>query len=192
MGCGSRYLPTGAAGRRATGGRESAVIAARPAVVLIAAVSLLAPAAAARDTSAGGRSCVGLSPPVDGMIIAPFDPGPGYEGHWGVDYEGDRDGLVLAAARGTVIFAGLVVHNLVVTVDHGGGLWTSYSYLDQVTVMAGQDVERGTVVGTVGAGTGHGDVHLSVRVDGEYIDPLRVVGCLARAPAAGLRLVEVR
>ena len=160
-------------------------------MVLIAALSLLAPAAGAR-TSVEGRSCVGLSPPVDGIVTVPFEPGPGYEGHWGIDYEGDRDGLVQAAAGGTVIFSGRVVGNLVVTIDHGGGLWTSYSYLGHVTVLAGQEVARGTAVGTVGADTGHGEVHLSVRIDGEYVDPLRVMGCLARAPSAGLRLVEVR
>lgn len=164
----------------------------RLSVVLIAAASLLAPAAVARTASVDGRSCVGLSPPVDGMVTVPFDPGPGYEGHWGIDYEGDQDGLVQAAAGGTVIFSGRVVDNPVVTIDHGGGLWTSYSYLGHVTVLRGEEVGRGTVVGTVGVDTGHGDVHLSVRIDGEYVDPVRVVGCQARAPAAGLRLIEVR
>lgn len=168
------------------------MIAVRLSMVLIAALSLLIPAAVARSASAEGRSCVGLSPPVDGIVTAGFDPGPGYEGHWGVDYEGDRDGLVQAAAGGTVIFSGRVVHNPVVTIDHGGGFWTSYSYLGHLTVLAGEEVARGTVVGTVGSDTGHGDVHLSVRIDGEYIDPLRVIGCQARAPSAGLRLIEVR
>lgn len=168
------------------------MIAVRLSIVLVAALSLLAPAAAARTASVDGRSCVGLSPPVDGIVTVPFDPGPGYEGHWGIDYEGDHDGLVQAAAGGTVIFSGRVVDNLVVTIDHGGGLWTSYSYLGYITVLTGEDVERGTVIGTVGDDTGHGDVHLSVRIDGEYIDPLRVMGCLARAPSAGLRLIEVR
>ena len=168
------------------------MIAVRRAIVLIATVSLLVPAAVARSASADGRSCVGLSPPVDGIVTVPFDPGPGYEGHWGIDYEGDHDGLVQAAAGGTVIFSGRVVYNRVVTIDHGGGLWTSYSYLGHVTVLRGEEVGRGTVVGTVGGDTGHGDVHLSVRIDGEYVDPLRVMGCLARAPSAGLRLVGIR
>ena len=168
------------------------MIAVRRSIVLIATVSLLVPAAVARSASADGRSCVGLSPPVDGIVTVPFDPGPGYEGHWGIDYEGDHDGLVQAAAGGTVIFSGRVVYNRVVTIDHGGGLWTSYSYLGHVTVLRGEEVGRGTVVGTVGGDTGHGDVHLSVRIDGEYVDPLRVMGCLARAPSAGLRLVGIR
>ncbi len=161
-------------------------------MVLIAAASLLIPAAVSWSAPAEGRSCVGLSPPVDGIVTTDFDPGPGYEGHWGVDYEGDHDGLVQAAAGGTVIFSGRVVHNPVVTIDHGGGLWTSYSYLGHLTVLDGEEVERGTVVGTVGGDTGHGDVHLSVRIDGQYIDPMQVMGCLARAPSAGLRLVEIR
>lgn len=168
------------------------MIAVRRSMVLIAVFSLLAPPTVARSEPEAGRSCVGLSPPADGIVIAAFEPGPGYEGHWGIDYEGDRDGLVQAAAGGTVIFSGRVVDNPVVTIDHGGGLWTSYSYLGHITVLTGEDVARGTVVGTVGADTGHGDVHLSVRIDGEYIDPVRVMGCQARAPSAGLRLIEVR
>lgn len=167
------------------------MIAVRLSMVVVVVMSLLAPAGVARSASSGGRSCVGLSPPVDGLVTAPFDPGPGYEGHWGIDYQGDNDGLVEAAAGGTVIFSGRVVDNLAVTIDHGGGLWTSYSYLGHVTVLRGDEVGRGTVVGTVGGDPGQGDVHLSVRIDGDYIDPLRVLGCQARAPSAGLRLLEV-
>lgn len=159
----------------------------------VAFMAVLAPALVARGLAGDGRSCVGLSAPSDGFVSAAFEPGPGYEGHWGIDYEGDSDGLVQAAAGGSVVFAGRVAHNpATVTIDHGGGLWTSYSYLEHLTVLPGQEVERGTVVGTVGHETGHGDVHLSVRIHGEYVDPERVLGCVARAPAAGLRLLEVR
>ena len=138
------------------------------------------------------RSCAGLSPPSDGFISAGFAPGPNYSGHWGIDYLDDSDGFVVAAASGAVTFAGLVVGNLAVTVDHGGGLKTSYSRLGAASVTAGQRVARGEVIGLTGAenaGHGHGDLHFSVRIDGEYVDPEPLLGCVPREPWAGLRLV---
>ena len=137
------------------------------------------------------RSCVGLDPPSDGVISVGFTPGPGYSGHWGVDYQGDSEGYVRAAAGGIVTFSGLVVDNLVVTVDHGGGIKTSYSYLGHATVVWGQRVGRGAVLGPTGAGILHDEVHFSVRNDGEYVDPEPLLGCLPRAPTAGLRLVSI-
>lgn len=138
-----------------------------------------------------GASCVGLDPPSDGVITAGFAPGPGYSGHWGVDYVPTSDGAVRAAAGGRVTFTGLVVGNLVVTVDHGGGLRTSYSYLDRSLVARGQHVKRGMVVGRVSDGSFHGGLHFSVRIDGTYIDPETVLGCRPRSPSAGLRLLPV-
>lgn len=138
-----------------------------------------------------GTSCVGLEPPSDGAITAAFAPGPGYSGHWGVDYQVGSDGSVKAAAGGRVTFSGLVVGNLVVTVDHGGGLKTSYSYLDRSLVARGRHVKRGTVVGRASDDSLHGGLHFSVRIGGAYIDPETVVGCRPRSPSAALRLVPL-
>ena len=138
-----------------------------------------------------GTSCVGLDPPSDGAITTAFAPGPGYSGHWGVDYLVGSDGSVRAAAGGRVTFSGWVVGNLVVTVDHGGGLKTSYSYLERSLVAWGQDVKRGTLVGWASDDSPHGGLHFSVRIGGSYIDPETVVGCRPRSPSVGLRLVPV-
>lgn len=59
--------------------------------------------------------------------------------------------------------------NLTVSVDHGDGVKTSYSYLASINVKRGHHVSRGDVVGT--SGRGHDDtlpphVHLSARRDG--------------------------
>jgi len=139
----------------------------------------------------GNRSCVGLDPPSDGVVTHRFEPGPGYEGHWGIDYFGDSDGYADAAARGRVAFAGEVVGNLVVSIDHGGGLVTSYSYLGEPTVTRGQRVERGTRLGHLSPGPIHDDLHFSVRIEGTYVDPETVLGCQPRSPSMGLRLVPV-
>ena len=148
-------------------------------------------AGAARGDLSAGRSCVGLSPPSDGYISADFAPGPGYKGHWGIDYQGDRDGLVHAAAAGRVVFAGQVTDNLTVTIDHGGGLRTSYSYLETLTVHQGQQVGRGSVIAVIGSHPEHDGLHFSVRLDGTYLDPEPILGCLARPPSAGLRVTGV-
>lgn len=148
-------------------------------------------ASSAPEDAGRGTSCVGLEPPSDGAITGAFAPGPGYSGHWGVDYLVGSDGSVKAAAGGRVTFSGRVVGNLVVTVDHGGGLKTSYSYLDRSLVARGQLVKRGMVVGRASDDSLHGGLHFSVRIGGTYIDPETVVGCRPRSPSAGLRLVPV-
>ena len=77
---------------------------------------------------------------------------------------------------GTVSFAGSVAGNRSITVDHGDDLLTSYSFLETLEVKKGDEVDLGTVVGTVGRGHSGGDapthVHLSARRDGVYFDPL--------------------
>ena len=147
--------------------------------------------AALPTTGGANLSCVGLDPPSDGVTTHRFEPGPGYEGHWGIDYSGDSDGYAGAAARGRVAFAGEVAGNLVVSVDHGGQLVTSYSYLGGPTVTRGQRVERGTRLGLLSPGPIHDDLHFSVRIGGTYVDPETVLGCQPRSPSMGLRLVTV-
>lgn len=148
--------------------------------------------AASSPTSAGANlSCVGLDQPSDGVITNRFEPGPGYEGHWGIDYSDDSDGYARAAAGGQVSFAGNVAGNLVVSVDHGGGLVTSYSYLGRHMVTRGHRVVRGTVVGQLGQGSLHDGLHFSVRIMGTYTDPEQILGCQPRSPSVGLRLVPV-
>lgn len=163
-------------------------------LVLAAGAALVVPypgpPASGLDLRGADRSCVGFDPPAGGFISAGFDPGPNWSGHWGVDFSGG-DGFIRAAAAGTVSFSGLAAANLAVTVDHGGGLKTSYSRLGSALAAPGQRVGRGEVIGLSGDEPGHGDVHFSVRIDGEYVDPEPLLGCAPRAPHAGLRLVEI-
>lgn len=136
-----------------------------------------------------GRSCAGLDPPSSGPVTAGFAPGPNWSGHWGVDFEDAAGAPVRAAASGEVTFSGYVAENLAVTVDHGGGLKTSYSSLSSALAAPGAAVGRGEVIGLAGGGAERGGVHFSVRIDGEYTDPEPLLGCALRAPHAGLRLV---
>jgi len=115
-------------------------------------------------------------------IVAPFEAPPhAYgSGHRGVDLA--ASGEVRAPAGGTVAFAGVVVDRPLITIDHGDGLVTT---LEPVAseLAVGDTVARGDPVGTVSTG-GHaarGTVHFGVRLYGEYINPMLLLGGVPRA-----------
>ncbi len=104
----------------------------------------------------------------------PFGPG-----HRGVDLAAVAGQDVLAADAGVVVFAGLVGGRPVLSVDHDGGLRTTYEPVaPKVTV--GEQVYRGQVLGTVLAGhpgcTVAACLHWGVRRGEEYVDPLSLTG----------------
>lgn len=115
-------------------------------------------------------------------------------GHRGVDLAGTPEQAVLAAGAGIVVFAGTVAGKPVVSIDHPGGLRTTYEPV-QAEVSAGLRVGRGTRIGTLAAGhegcAAAACLHWGARREAsghgrrEYIDPL---GLLHPAP---LRLKPV-
>jgi murein DD-endopeptidase MepM/ murein hydrolase activator NlpD len=133
--------------------------------------------------------CVGFGGPVSGPIIAPFAPQGRYAGHWGVDLAADSGSPVSAGFVGEVAFVGNVVGNTAVTIDHGGGVRSTVSYLASTSVVTGQRVTAGQVVGTSGTAHDVPSVHFSVRIDGEYVDPDPLLACLPVVPFQALRLV---
>jgi murein DD-endopeptidase MepM/ murein hydrolase activator NlpD len=82
---------------------------------------------------------------------------------------------VLAAGDGVVVFAGMVAGRPVVSVDHPGGLRTTYEPVAPV-VGAGQPVARGSPIGTLEAGhpgcPGAACLHWGLRRGDTYLDPL--------------------
>src|SRR5918912_2069876 len=69
--------------------------------------------------------------PVVGPVIRGFEPptSPYGPGHRGIDIAAPEGTAVSAAAPGTVTFAGRVGGELFVTVDHGGGVKSTYAFL---------------------------------------------------------------
>jgi murein DD-endopeptidase MepM/ murein hydrolase activator NlpD len=122
--------------------------------------------------------------PVVGPVTRDFDPpdSPYGSGHRGIDI-GARDGTpVVAAAPGVVTFAGPVGGQLFVTIDHGAGLVSTYSWLSAVGVHKNDQVAQGQVVGRSGQGhpgseTPH--LHFGVKLNGAYVDPLDYLGPMA-------------
>jgi murein DD-endopeptidase MepM/ murein hydrolase activator NlpD len=118
--------------------------------------------------------------PVTGPIVRGFDPpgSPYGSGHRGIDIGAPVGALVRAPGTGVVSFAGSVGgqgDHLFVTIDHGGGLLSTSSFLSALLVHEGDLVVQGQ--GIALSGRGHvGDttpnVHFGVRLNGQYVDPL--------------------
>ncbi len=119
--------------------------------------------------------------PVVGPVVRGFDPpsSPYGSGHRGIDIGVPAGTPVRAPASGVVSFAGNVAGHLYLTIDHGGGLLSTSSFLSTVLVHEGDAIVQGQVVAL--SGTGHpGDVspdlHFGVRLNGAYVDPLDYLG----------------
>ncbi|SEF35566.1 Peptidase family M23 [Amycolatopsis pretoriensis] len=100
-------------------------------------------------------------------------------GHRGVDLAAVPGQEVLSADAGVVVFAGLVGGRPVMSVDHDGGLRTTYEPVEP-KVAVGDQVYRGQVLGTVLAGHPGCAIaaclHWGVRRGDEYVDPLALIG----------------
>ena len=103
-------------------------------------------------------------------------------GHRGIDIAVRGETSVRAPDDGVVAFADRVVDRGVVTIDHGGGIVSTLEPVEP-TVVAGERVTRGQVIGTlsVGGHTAPGAMHVGARLDGEYLNPLVLLGAMPRA-----------
>ncbi len=99
-----------------------------------------------------------------------------YNGHDGWDYAAAPPDEALAAADGTVVFAGVADDNcdtLAVIIDHGSDVRTLYWHLSALNVDMGQTVKAGDVIGVIGeSGCAKGPhLHFGVHYAGVSIDP---------------------
>lgn len=99
-------------------------------------------------------------------------------GHRGIDLAGVAGQPVLSAGAGVVVYAGVVAGKPVVSVDHPGGLRTTYEPVT-ASVVLGRRVSRGSVLGTLEVG--HAEcpaaicLHWGLRRGREYLDPLGLI-----------------
>lgn len=139
----------------------------------VAVVAVLASAASAAPAAALQRERPVFRPPVDAPVTDPFRPpeNPYGSGNRGVEYDTEPGDAVRAAAAGTVVFSGAVAGSLHVTIDHGGGLVSSYSYLERISVRDGVEVAPSQVIAIAGE-----RLHFGVRANGSYVDPFGFTG----------------
>ena len=113
-------------------------------------------------------------------VLRGFDvlPSRYVAGHRGADLAAPVGAEVLAAAAGTVTFAGQVAGRGVVVVAHADGLRTTYEPL-LPAVAAGSAVAGGAVLGTVAAAPAHCPgrpcLHWGARRGADHVDPLTLL-----------------
>lgn len=104
-------------------------------------------------------------------------------GHRGADLAGAPGTPVAAAGDGVVVFAGMVAGRPVVSIDHAGGLRTTYEPVDPV-VAGGQRVARGSPIGTLLPGhagcPADACLHWGLRLGETYLDPLLLLAVQVR------------
>ncbi len=98
--------------------------------------------------------------------------------HMGIDFAGTVGAPVRATNRGVVrIVDEFYLGGNVVYIDHGAGLTTAYLHLSEASVAVGDTVQRGRLIGRVGA-TGRvtgPHLHFIARYGRYSIDPLTLL-----------------
>ncbi len=134
----------------------------------------------ARTGTAGpaARSATGFIWPAGGPISSYY--GPSHPLGIDIDLYADPNAPIVAAAAGTVTFAGgnsCCSYGIYVILDHGNGYTTVYGHLSRVNVAAGQRVTQGQLLG-LGGRTGYATgnhLHFEVRYNDGIINPLSVL-----------------
>ena len=128
----------------------------------------------------------GLDWPVEGggLIIYPFGTTTGPNNtripRHGIGIRAPVGTPVRVVAPGAVSLAGpLGLYLTSVLIDHGGGYYTFYAYLNDATVRQGDRVARGQVIGHVGGESSDEGAHLHFEIRGQ--------GGIALDPANWLR-----
>lgn len=126
--------------------------------------------------------------PRDTRVTSPFAAGREVNGVWrsthsGMDLAGHSGAPVRAANRGVVALVGDFFYGgISVYVHHGAGLMTVYQHLSRHLVAVGDTVERGQIIGRVGA-TG--------RVTGPHLHWQAQYGGIAFDPSDLLTLAPI-
>jgi murein DD-endopeptidase MepM/ murein hydrolase activator NlpD len=118
------------------------------------------------------------------VIARPFTaPETAYgPGHRGVDLVGEVGQSVLTAGPGMVLYAGRMVDRDVVSIEHPGGLRTTYEPVS-AAVTVGEQVTQGQRIGNLQPG--HPEcaapvpkacLHWGARRRLHYLDPMRLLG----------------
>jgi len=96
--------------------------------------------------------------------------------HQGVDIANPAEPLDVAADSGVVIHAGwdTTGYGNMVMIDHGNGFKSLYGHLSVISVVVGQHVNKGDVIGRMGS-TGHSTgphTHFEIWENGVRVNPL--------------------
>jgi len=134
-----------------------------------------------------------FAPPLAGAVASNFGTRSVFNGeprapHAGADYRGAAGTPIEAPAAGRIVLAEpLFFTGNTVVIDHGLGLYSLLAHLSRIDAHVGDAVERGTVVGLLGA-TGRvtgPHLHWGVRIGAARVDPERLLAMLGPAHSGG-------
>ncbi len=115
-------------------------------------------------------------PSGDFGVMRSYNGGPVRDWHHGYDISADAGTVIVAPARGRVVFAtDLPVHGSGVILDHGAGVYSGYWHMSEIQAEVGQLVNPGDplgLVGSTGVSTGP-HLHWEVIVQGTDVDPIQ-------------------
>jgi len=150
-------------------------VAPRPRKALrVEAVPSVAKAADVETQIPSPQSSSGFEWPVEGRIISAFGPGSGGQRNDGINIAAELGTPIHAAAKGTVSYADkLKGYGNLILIQHDNGYVTAYAHAQSMMVSAGDQVDRGEVIGFAGKS---GDVatpqlHFEIRRGVKPVDP---------------------
>lgn len=141
-------------------------------------------ARAVAPVTSARRWTLPLERPVPGVVLSAYGlrrvlNGTPKSPHRGLDFRGAQGTPVAACADGVaVLCAEHYYSGNSVYLDHGGGVYSMYFHLSEISVTEGETVGRGVRIGAVGA-TGRSTgphLHFSLRVPGGLVDPAPLLG----------------
>lgn len=111
--------------------------------------------------------------PVRGQLLSRFRSGDPLRK--GVDIAGEKGESVLAAADGTVIYAGSALrgYGKLLIVKHSEVYLSAYAHNHRLLVKEGSEVKAGQRIAELGSsGTDRNKLHFEIRKNGQPVDPL--------------------
>ncbi len=127
--------------------------------------------------------------PVEGGWISSYfgtrtDPFTGKKArHKGIDFAGKASAEISAVASGVVTYSGnRYGYGTMVEIDHGNGYITRYAHNAENTVVVGEEVSKGQLIGYMGS-TGRAtgpNLHFEVLKDGQVQNPLNFIRAKTR------------
>jgi len=122
--------------------------------------------------------------PVEGIITGVYGSQRILNGkprwpHYGIDIAADQGTMILSSGTGVVTMAedDLYYTGGTIIMDHGHGISTIYSHLENVLVSVGDQINQGDIIGTVGSTGRSTGPHLDFRINWfqTRLDPMSVL-----------------
>lgn len=116
--------------------------------------------------------------PANNHKLSGFDYSPN-SNHWGIDIAGNEGEGVYATDAGVIVYAGWNNYGYgnMIMVDHGNNFQSLYAHLSGISVVCGQSVGQGDLIGIIGnTGRSSGShLHFEIRAISSWVNPWDVL-----------------